>query len=163
MRNTDKFLIGIVVAIVLLVIAALIVTRFRPEATYQADDTPQGVAHNYLLALQKGEYARAYGYLSPTLDGYPTSEGQFAASVLRERWAFRRDEDVTLVGESHVVAGDGAAVQIRESRFRGGGPFDTSYTTRFEMSLQREGTGWKVVESEAYFAPCWLSDRGCKP
>jgi hypothetical protein len=163
-KNTDKFLIGIVVAVLLLVVAALAVTRLRPEVTYQADDGPEGVAHNYLLALQRGEYERAYGYLSPTLEGYPASEGAFAASVLQARWAFRRDEDVTLVVESHVVAGDRAAVQVRESRFRSGGLFGTSsYTTRFEMSLQREDTGWKVIESEAYFAPCWKSERGCRP
>ena len=164
MKNADKFLIGIVAAIVLLVLAALILTRLQPEATYQDDGSPQGVAHNYLLALRKGEYERAYGYLSPTLDGYPDSAGAFAASVLRERWMFRRDEDVTLAVASHIVAGDGAAVQVRESRFRGDGLFDSaSHTEQFEMSLQREGSEWKIVESEAYFAPCWLSDRGCKP
>jgi hypothetical protein len=71
MKSTDKFLIGIVVGIVLLVVAAFVITLARPEPTYQVEGTPESVAHNYLLALQKEDYQRAYGYLSPTLKGYP--------------------------------------------------------------------------------------------
>ena len=41
MKSTDKFLIGIVVAIVLLIIAALAVTLTQPEPTYLAEDTPE--------------------------------------------------------------------------------------------------------------------------
>ncbi|MBN1641417.1 MAG: hypothetical protein JXA09_09285 [Anaerolineae bacterium] len=164
MKTTDRFLIGIVAAIAIVVVAALVLTRIRPEPTYRADEGPEGVAHNYLLALEKGDYARAYGYLSPTLDGYPASEGEFAATVLRERWMFRRDEEVTLAVASHAIAGDAAAVQVHESRFSGGGLFHTSsYTSRFEIALRLEEGGWKIVESEAYFAPCWLSERGCAP
>jgi hypothetical protein len=163
-KRTDKFLIGIVVAIVLLVIAALIVTQRRPEVTYQADDSPKGVAHNYLLALQRNEYARAYGYLSPTLSGYPPSEGDFAAAVLRERWAFRREEDVTLAVEEQTIAGNRAVVTVRETRFFDDGLFDASSDTmRFDVSLRREEAGWRIVGADAYFAPCWLSDRGCPP
>ena len=53
MKTTDKILIGIVAGIILLIIVALVVTLSRPEPTYQPEDTPEGIAHNYLLALQK--------------------------------------------------------------------------------------------------------------
>jgi len=77
MKNTDKFLVGIVVGVVVLVATAFAVALLRPKPTYQLEDTPKGVAHNYLLALQQEDYKRAYGYLSPTIEGYPTSAEAF--------------------------------------------------------------------------------------
>lgn len=64
MKNTDKMLIAIVIGIVLLVVIALAITLTRPEPTYQAEDNPEGITHNYLLALQKKDYERAYVLLS---------------------------------------------------------------------------------------------------
>ncbi|HOF89582.1 MAG TPA: hypothetical protein PLZ36_15990, partial [Armatimonadota bacterium] len=69
MHTSDKWLIGIVIGAALLVCAAVAVTVLRPKPAYRADDTPAGVTHNYLLALKQRDYARAYGYLSPTLSG----------------------------------------------------------------------------------------------
>jgi hypothetical protein len=163
MKSTDKFLIGIVIGIVLLVIIAFVVTLTRPEPAYQAEDTPEGVAHNYLLALQKNEYGRAYSYLSRRLESYPASEGIFAETVDKYSWQFRRDADTTLTVESTRVTGDRATVQVRESRFRGSNLFDSSQsTTTFEMRLQLERGDWKIVDSEYYFAPCWTDDDGCR-
>ena len=53
----DRFLIGILVGIgVLVVIAlALFFTR-RDQQEYVADDTPEGVVHNYALAVFREEY-----------------------------------------------------------------------------------------------------------
>ena len=165
MKNTDKFLIGIVAGSVLLVIVAFAITLARPEPTYRAEDTPEGVAHNYLLALQQDEVTRAYGYLSPTLAGYPADENAFAKRVADESWTFRRTEDVTLAVDSSKVSGDRATVKVRESRFRGGGGlFDNSQSTSiFDVTLEREGDAWKIVDAEFYFAQCWEFDRGCNP
>ena len=58
MKNTDKFLIGIVVSIILLVVIVFAVVLTRPEPAYQTDDTASGVAHNYLLAIQREEFER---------------------------------------------------------------------------------------------------------
>ena len=163
MKSTDKFLIGIVVGIVLLVVAAFVVTLTRPEPTYQAEDTPEGVAHNYLLALQKQDYQRAYGYLSPTLKGYPVSAERFAGNVEDSSWLFRLDTDTTLAVESARVTGNRAAAQVRESRFDGGGLFDSSQsTTIFEIKLQLENGQWKIVDADYYFAWCWRHSEGCK-
>jgi hypothetical protein len=60
----DRFLMAILVAIGL--IAALAVAIFflrQSRLDYGPEDTPSGVVHNYLLALQKEDYKRAYGYL----------------------------------------------------------------------------------------------------
>ena len=163
MKSTDRFLIGIVVGIILLVVAAFVVTLTRPEPTYQAEDTPKGVAHNYLLALQEEDHQRAYGYLSPTLEGYPVSVERFAENVEDSRYRFRLDADTTLAVGSVRVTGNRAVVDVRESRFHGGDLFDSSQsTTIFEMKLQFEDGEWKIVDSDYYFARCWKDSTGCK-
>lgn len=163
MKNTDKFLIGIVAGIVALVIAAFVVTLTRPEPTYQPEDTPKGVTHNYLLALQKEEYERAYGYLSPTLDGYPADVDEFIEAMADHSWRFRLDTDATLAVESDRVTGSRATVKVRESRFRGGGLMDSSQSvTQFDMELQLEEGVWKIVDADYYFASCWKSNEGCQ-
>lgn len=162
MKSTDKFLTGIVVGIVVLVIVAFVVTLTRPESTYQAEDTPEGVAHNYLLALQKEDYARAYGYLSPTLDGYPASVDEFTDAVARYSWKFRLDTDTTLTVGSSRKVGNRTMVQVRESRFEGGNLIGNNQSiTTFDIELELEEGAWKIVDADYYFAGCWKSSQGC--
>ena len=163
MKNTDKFLIGIIVGIVALVIAAFVVTLTRPEPTYQAEDTPEGVVHNYLLALQKEDYERAYGVLSPALDGYPTSVDEFAEAVTDYSWQFRLDADTTLAVESARAVGSRTVVQVRESRFYGGSLIGNSQSvTMFDIKLEFEDGAWTIVDADYYFARCWKSAKGCQ-
>jgi len=163
MKSTDKFLIGIVAAIVLLIVVALVVTLTLPGLTYQAEDTPEGVAHNYLVALHKEEYERAYSYLSPSLDGYPASAEEFAGHVQDYYWRFRLNTDTTLSVESAKITGSLATVRVRESRFRSGDLFDTGQSTSFfEMELQLEDGEGKIVDADYYFALCWKREEQCK-
>jgi hypothetical protein len=61
----DRFLIGILVFIGVLVITALILFFTRQQKTdYVSEDTPEGVVHNYILAVLNEDYPRAYGYLA---------------------------------------------------------------------------------------------------
>lgn len=60
----DRFLFGILVGIGLLIVAALVLFFIRSaNTTYVDDNTPQGVAHNYFLAIHRRDYQRAYGYI----------------------------------------------------------------------------------------------------
>ena len=66
----DRFLIGILVGIGVLITAALVVFFIRQGdgQTYTQEDTPDGVVHNYVLAFQQGDFQKAYGYLADEED-----------------------------------------------------------------------------------------------
>ncbi|MEW6718006.1 MAG: hypothetical protein AB1345_10955 [Chloroflexota bacterium] len=72
----DRYLLAILVAIGLLVIASLVLFFIhKDKQAYLPDDTPEGVVHNYALALHQRDFERAYGYLvdkehKPTLDQF---------------------------------------------------------------------------------------------
>jgi hypothetical protein len=161
MKTTDKVLIGIVVGIVLLIVVALALTLTQP--TYQAENTPKGVAHDYLLALQKEEYERAYGYLSPALEGYPASVEEFVEHIHDYPSRFRLGTDTTLSVGLARITGNSATVTVRKSRFRGGDLFDSRQSTSvFKMELDLKDSEWKIVDSSGYFARCWNQEKGCE-
>jgi len=163
MKSTNKLLVGIVLGIILLVVIAFVITLARPEASYQAEDTPAGVAHNYLLAIQKKEYERAYTYLSPMIKHYPVSANKFASDVRNNSWAFRLNVDTSLMIEDTIETDGQATVQVRESRFYGGDLFDSNQSsTTFSMDLQLENGVWRIIHSQYYFAGCWENRTGCR-
>ena len=163
MKSTDRVLVGIVLGIVVLVIAALVAVLAAPKPEYLADDSPENVAHNYLLALQNRDYERAYGYLSRLLPGFPASLAKFTADIEKGRWYFRSGESVTLSVEKSIVIGKTAIVTIGESRFQGGDLFNSSQRTSvFDMKLRLVNKNWKIEDSPSYFMPCWKVTGGCK-
>jgi len=174
MKLTDKFLFAIAVGVVILVAALLIsaVLYFKPFL-YQADDTPEGVVHNYLLALQRQDYERAYSYLSPSLAGYPATVERFAADV--DRFAVDVNHppydvnwykgDVSLTVEPEWATGDDAGVMVHRTKTRNGDLFDggqDSYT--FYVGLRRENGAWKIEFAEWYWSYCWNdpADPDCR-
>jgi hypothetical protein len=164
MKSTDKFLIGIVGGIILLVGVAFAVAFWRPQPSYQPEDTPEGVAHNYLFALQQGDYARAYNYLSSRLEGYPAISDKFISDLDEYSWQMHdmKNQSVTLAVDSAKLTGDRAVVTVRDTHFYRGDLFDSNqYTNTFEMTLQRENGEWKIIRSDSYWASCWDDSRGC--
>ena len=156
MKSSDKVLIGIVVGIVLLVVVAFAAMLLQPKPEYQSEDTPEGVAHNYLLALDQEDYERAYGYLSPTLRYYPDDVEEFTHDVNDNSWRFRLDYDKTITVESATITGSLALVEVRESRFYGGDLFDSGQSvSTFEMELRLINDDWKIHDSYYYFTSCW--------
>lgn len=164
MKGTDRFLVIVVAGVILIVIAAFVVafvTSNRPS--YQPQDSPEGVANNYLLALQLQEYDRAYSCLSPALPGYPEGVEAFERDVEDHRWEFDYyDNTVSLAIEAVDVDGDRATIIVRRTTFRQGGLFDSGQSsTIFEVELRQEGGAWKVIDATRYWATCWESPRGC--
>jgi len=160
MKGTDKFLMAIVAGVVILVVVVFILTLTRFNAPeYQAEDTPQAVVHNYLLALQLQDYERARSYLSPTLPGYPADTVQFATDVDRNAWQFARyGDDVSLAVESATVNDDTARVTVRQTVLYRGPLFSTSETSsNFYVTLRRERSAWKIATAGQYWSPCWTA------
>jgi len=165
MKGTDKFLIAIVVGVVILVGVVVTIALLRPgQPGYQLDDAPEGVAYNYLLALQQADYERAYGYLPPTLPGYPADSEAFERDVSNNRWSFGYyDDDVSLAVEGVNVTGDKAKAVVRRTVFHRGGLFDSGqYSSTFDMTLRRQDGAWKITDSDRYWADCWSSSNGCR-
>jgi hypothetical protein len=63
----DRFLLGILLGILLLISLSVALFFLRQQQTdYVDESTPAGVAQNYVLALQRRDYERAYSYLAVT-------------------------------------------------------------------------------------------------
>ena len=156
MKGTDKYLIGIVAGIILLVVVAFAVVLLRPKPEYRGDDSPEAVVHNYLLALRKGDYERAYDSLSSNLKNYPKDVETFMQDVDDRQWVFRQDSDVALNVESVKILGDTATVEVFESRFNNSGLFDSGqYENQFDMKLRLEDGSWKLFDGDSYWTSCW--------
>lgn len=156
MKGTDKYLIGIVVGIVLLIVVALAVVLLRPEADYRSDVSPEAVVHNYLLALRKGNYERAYESLSPKLDNYPEDLDTFIENIDSQGWKFRLGGDVALNVQPATIRGEGATVEVLETIFSGNGLFDSGQSdNEFYMRLRQEEGTWKLFDGNRYWTRCW--------
>jgi hypothetical protein len=163
MKGTNRLLIAIVIGAILLILATFVIVLNKPEATYQSENTPGGVAHNYLLALQNKDFERAYDCISTTLPGYPKTIDQFIDSIEDYSWYFRLDTDTTLVIDTVEIIGTRANVMVRETRFYNRGLFESSTSiSTFKMDLELEKEQWRIVDSGRYFAWCWRNETGCR-
>jgi hypothetical protein len=163
MKRPDWFLIGIVVAVILLVVVALAYAMRQPEPEFREDGTPSGVAHDYLLALAESDYERAWGYVSPSVAGYPGTLEQFVDDVADQGWTFGLSNPSRAIEVPPAdIAGDRAVATVVESTFRQAGLFDSAQSTqRFAMTLAREGDTWRIVDGERYWHRCWRVEPPC--
>jgi hypothetical protein len=141
----DRFLTGILIGIVVLIAAALIVffTR-RNDATYAPETTPDGVVHNYVLAVLNKDYQKAYGYLAD-LDNKPTF------SQFRQAFAVGRltpDNSGIKIGRANVT-GDDATVEVNMV-FSPSDPFSSTPTNVGTAQLVRQNGAWKISSMPTY-------------
>ena len=156
MKGLDRYLIGIVVGIVLLVVASFIVVLLRPQPEYRSTDSPESTVHNYLLALRNDDYERAYAYLSTNLISYPADLQTFVEDVENQSWLFRTNQDVSLNVQSARIIGDVATVEVLETRFSNNRLFDSGhYESHFDMKVRLEGDTWKLFDGDSYWNTCW--------
>ena len=136
----DRFLLGILIFIGVLVIAALALFFIRQDAqVYVSDSSPDGVIRNYVLALQKQDYQRAYGYLAekenkPT---YDTFRHAFLTNQLNI------SNNALQVGSVQYLGGDEATVSI-SVLYDGGGPFSQNWGSDDTASLLQQDGAWKI-------------------
>ncbi len=141
----DRFLVGILVGIVVLIIAALLVFFSRQNRqTYGPEDAPEGVVHNYVLAVLNKDYPKAYSYLAdlenkPSYDNFRHS---FASGALNTANAGVKLGQVEVTGQDATV--DVSMV------YTSGDPFSTQPNNLGVAQLVRQGGAWKISSMPAY-------------
>lgn len=162
MKSTDRFLLLIVAAILLLAGGALALALTRDTPAYLPEDTPGAVAYNYLLALNRYDDPRAYGYLDPDLAGYPPTVDGFTGDVDRAIWRGERGSVSFAIAAAQISDGR-AVVTIDETRFFRDGLFGSNQDrSSFSVTLRRKADGWKVISAGAYWVPCWTNPERCR-
>jgi hypothetical protein len=135
----DRFLTGILVGIAVLVVVALAVFFIRKDSqSYLSEDTPEGVVHNYVLAVLNGDYEKAYGYLAD-LEDKPTYEEFRDAFVTGMLNPSNSSVDI---GESEIT-NDTASVEVTMI-YNSSDPFSTGYRNPGRAILVRQGETWKL-------------------
>jgi len=141
----DRFLTGILVGIGVLVVVALAVFFTRKDSqTYVADDTPEGVVHNYVLAVLNKDYEKAYGYLAE-LKYKPTYE-EFRRAFLNGE--VNPQNQAVDIGSSDI-AGDTATVELQLIT-NSSDPFSTGYRNQQTADLVKQEGAWKLTLMPQY-------------
>jgi hypothetical protein len=137
----DRFLIGILVFIGLLVIAAVGLFFVRNQTpAYGPDDTPKGVLYNYAVALQLHDFERAYGYLADK-SNKPTLEAFRQAYMTRQL-----DTSTTAlqIGEVQTIQNDQAWVNVTVE-YAGNGVFNSGWSNPDRATLVKQNGSWKIT------------------
>jgi len=143
----DRFLIGILVGIGVLAVLAIVLFSLRQtKASYVAEDNPAGVVQNYVLALYKLDYPRAYGYLAE-------GQGKPDLASFRQTFTVQRFDLSNYglqVGEV-TINGDDASVSVTLLN-AANGPFNDVNRNVQTVVLRRQSGAWKI-ENMPY--PYW--------
>lgn len=140
----DRFLTGILIGIGVLALAAVGVFFLRQGAQgYIADDTPDGVVHNYVFALYQGDLDLAYGYLAD-MDGKP--DWKDFQTEFEDFSGSRRGMQIVEVDlEGDKYGYSIARVELNIVSVRGG-LFDESYVYNDDAILVNQEGEWKLIE-----------------
>lgn len=135
----DKFLTGILIGVGALVLLALVLFFTRQDKRdYLAEDAPEDVAHNYVLAVLNKDYEKAYGYLADLK--YKPTYDEFRQSFLNGM--VNPDETGLDIGEA-TITGDEAVVELT-LYYSYNDPFSSRYGSPDRALLVDEGGEWKV-------------------
>ncbi len=147
----------ILVAIVLLVVIATGLFFFRQgDQIYGTEDTPDGIVRNYILALQKNDFERAYGYLQEA-----TGKPDF--THFREAFVSHQldiSNVAAQLGETSL-SGSNASIDLIFVHM-GNGPFgNTSRETTSALLTQDQAGKWKITRlSYPYWGWDWYQQPG---
>lgn len=147
----DRFLTGILIGIAVLVVAAVSLFFLRREAqAYGPDSDPAGVARNFILALQKQDYEKAYAYLAE-FEGKPS-----LAQFRRPFVDYQGQEVAGTVLELTEVDAQELQATVSLTLIRGAsGPFNSPNREVALARLRQESGSWKIVEMPY---PFWSYD-----
>jgi hypothetical protein len=135
----DKFLTGILIGIGVLILLALglFFTR-QDKREYVADIAPDGVVHNYVLAVLNKDYQKAYGYLAD-LENKPTYE-EFRSSFFN---GMVNPGDVGVEVGAVDINADEAVVTLAVY-YSNTDPFSSRYASEDRALLVEQNGDWKL-------------------
>jgi hypothetical protein len=137
----DRFLLGILIGIALLVVIALVVFFARPSALqYGPEDNPEGVVRNYIVALYLKDYERAYGYLAEGANK-PTFE-QFSQPFLLN-YVSPSGTGVEVL--QTTISAEQASVQLGVV-YNPSDPFSSGYRNTETALLTLDNGQWKIKQ-----------------
>jgi hypothetical protein len=135
----DKFLTGILVGIGVLILLALGLFFIRQDKRdYVAETSPDGVVHNYVLAILNKDYQKAYGYLAD-LEHKPTYE-EFRQSFFN---GMVNPADVGVDVGSVEINKDEAVVSL-SVYYSNTDPFSSRYASQDRALLVQQNGVWKL-------------------
>ena len=135
----DRFLTGILIGIVVLILLALglFFTR-QDKREYIAEDVPEGVVHNYVLAILNKDYEKAYAYLAD-LEHKPTYE-EFRRSFFNGM--VNPNDTGVDVGTAEI--NDDEAVVTLTLFYSYSDPFSSGYESTDRALLVEQNNDWKL-------------------
>lgn len=135
----DRFLTGILIGIGVLILLALGLFFTRQEKRdYVADNVPEGVVHNYVLATLNKDYEKAYGYLAD-LEHKPTYE-EFRQSFFNGMI----NPASTGVDVGTAEINDDEAVVTLTLFYSYNDPFSSGYESTDRALLVEQNGAWKL-------------------
>jgi hypothetical protein len=135
----DRFLTGILIGIGVLILLALGLFFLRQDKReYIANTTPEGVVHNYVLAILNKDYEKAYGYLAD-LENKPTYE-EFRQSYFNGM--VNPDDTGVDVGTAEI--NDDEAVVTLTLFYSYSDPFSSRYESTDQALLVNQNGDWKL-------------------
>ena len=136
---------GVVGIAVLVVVALTVFFIRRDDQSYTSEEMPEGVVHNYVLAVLNGDYQKAYEYLAD-LDHKPTYE-QFRDAFIKG--VVNPNNSAVDVGQSEVN-NDTASVEVAMI-YNPSDPFSTGYRDVQRAILVKQGGAWKLSSMPTYY------------
>ncbi len=135
----DRFLIGILVFIGLLVVTSLVLFLIRRQGpAYVAEGTPEGVIHNYVVALQNRDYARAYSYVAE-------GSGMPAADEFRNVMAQQLNNSSTAIMITHTDLEMNRAVIDLNLIHQGSDPLSREWESSETALLVSQHGTWHIT------------------
>ena len=135
----DKFLTGILIGIGALIVLALALFFMRQQKQdYVTDNTPEGVVHNYVLALLNKDYQKAYDYLAD-LEHKPTYE-EFRQSFFNN--SVNPGDAGVDIGSTEI--NDDEAFVALSIYYSSSDPFSSRYSSQDQALLVQQGGEWKL-------------------
>jgi hypothetical protein len=131
---------GLVLLLVGAAIVAALTLGSRPPVSYPPD-SPEAAFQGYVQAVENGDPAAAYGYLSRRI------QGQLSLDAYQREWGrpiLPRDRNSRLRIDRGERSGDRATLYLTIERHYGSGLSAGRSTSPEEVRLVREDGAWKI-------------------